>query len=443
MPQHPTTWFKIQFEGGEIATFRSSALIPLDGLGKPLPGFGVEAKAAAASQRAANSAAPAQYPDDADSISTPPDVPSRRVLREHSGFQNYAVDIEIANLGRSTQRPRSLSIEPYGRGMTTGFRQYDNDANNPMFTTKTTEAERKIFNDFVEVAYASAYVPDCAQNTHDNGLLEHRALSSDGACTECRERKWRASFVGVGGGICWNQKCITSPIFGRMRSFSDPYNINISNNESNMSNVVSGSSTARDYMATAQNLVAAAAAAGGGGAKRHLSASVSVPVPIRVPHSAAMPGYVEKAHPVSPLESFGSKGTVRSVDSMASAHHSAFDVHRGRGAMPRVISSSSTSSVSSNSNSSSDMITDHRSTNSLHQLHQQQQQQDLSHTPGASDWEMGGKVVYATAQPRTRSRLPLLLLPLPPPHCMLHLHQATVRLLSASRNRVPTRQRLM
>ena len=230
-----------------------------------------------------------------------------------------------------------------------------------------------------------------------HGLLEHRALSSDGACTECRERKWRASFVGVGGGICWNQKCITSPIFGRMRSFSDPYNINISNNESNMSNVVSGSSTARDYMTTAQNLVAAAAAAGGGGAKRHLSASVSVPVPIRVPHSAAMPGYVEKAHPVSPLESFGSKGTVRSVDSMASAHHSAFDVHRGRGAMPRVISSSSTSSVSSNSNSSSDMITDHRSTNSLHQLHQQQQQQDLSHTPGASDWEMGGKVVYATA----------------------------------------------
>lgn len=39
MPVHPTTWFKIAFADGEVATFRSSALIPLDTNGKPLSGY--------------------------------------------------------------------------------------------------------------------------------------------------------------------------------------------------------------------------------------------------------------------------------------------------------------------------------------------------------------------------------------------------------------------
>jgi hypothetical protein len=39
MPVHPTTWFKIAFPDGEVATFRSSALIPLDANGKPLSGY--------------------------------------------------------------------------------------------------------------------------------------------------------------------------------------------------------------------------------------------------------------------------------------------------------------------------------------------------------------------------------------------------------------------
>ena len=168
MPQHPTTWFKIQFENGEIATFRSSALIPLDGLGNHLPGFGMENNLAAASKRKVKLST-SQYDHggiemhSGDNMDSEITVPARRALREHSGFQIYTLDSEIASLGSSTQRPRTTNSGRHGRSINTGFRQYDNESNNPRFSTKTTEAERRAFNDFVEVAHASAYVPGLCQ----------------------------------------------------------------------------------------------------------------------------------------------------------------------------------------------------------------------------------------------------------------------------------------
>lgn len=366
MPQHPTTWFKIQFEDGEIATFRSSALIPLDGLGKPLPGFSVENKQAVASQRKAKSASSgcnssnSERHGEDDTLSTPA-VPARRVLREHSGYQNYAMDSGTAYLGGSTQRPRSLSIGTYGRGMSTGFRQYDKEINNPRLAATTTEAERKIFNDFVEVAFASAYVPDCAQNTHGNGLLAHRALSSDGKCVECGRGKWRAS--PLGGGICWNQRCATSPLFGRARSVSDP---------DTTPSLGNSSATTSDYITVAQN--AAYLAPTG-----HTTVEAHTPAQWRPPST-----YHDMTHPVSPNGM--STSHLAETEAQTSATHVAYLENRG---MPRVVSSSSTSSECSSSGSNST-------------LNGMQQQLENTHndtasgaSSTASDWDVGGRVAHA------------------------------------------------
>ena len=68
-----------------------------------------------------------------------------------------------SSISRSTSRSSSVGT----RGISTGFRSnFYSSASNPRFTSKSTEAERKLFNDFVELAYASACT-NCADNTMD------------------------------------------------------------------------------------------------------------------------------------------------------------------------------------------------------------------------------------------------------------------------------------
>lgn len=217
MPVHPTTWFKVQFPSGEIATFRSSALIPLDANGAPIPGFGHENRVTASYYRQESKGTPSGHVGDRDDtdMGTPHGGSSRRVLREHSGhYLNSSADNDMST-GRSS-RPRSSSLGPAGRGISTGFRSGFYSNANPRFTSKATEAERKIFNDFVELAYASAYVPDCADNTHGQGVIAYKPLSNEGPCTDCGIRRWRAGTVG--GGFCWNQYCVSSPIYGKAKN---------------------------------------------------------------------------------------------------------------------------------------------------------------------------------------------------------------------------------
>ena len=213
MPVHPTTWFKVQFPSGEIATFRSSALIPLDANGAPMPGFAQENRSTSSHHRQSKGTYYGLSEDpNGTEVETPRGGSSRRVLREHSShYLNNSFDND-SSISRSTSRSSSVGT----RGISTGFRSnFYSSASNPRFTSKSTEAERKLFNDFVELAYASAYVPDCADNTHGQGVLAHKALSKEGPCPHCGIRRWRAG--AVGDGFCWNHHCVRSPIYGRAK----------------------------------------------------------------------------------------------------------------------------------------------------------------------------------------------------------------------------------
>ena len=212
MPVHPTTWFKVQFPSGEIATFRSSALIPLDINGAPIPGFGAENRASSAAYRQ-DSKGISSISGERDDVETIYGSGNRRVLREHSGhYLNSTMDQDHST-SRSS-RPRSSSLGPGGRAVSTGFRSnFYTNASNSRFTSKATEADRKIFNDFVEVAYASAYVPDCAHNTHGQGVIATKQLANEGPCDKCGIRRVRAG--SVAGGFCWNSYCPSSPLYGR------------------------------------------------------------------------------------------------------------------------------------------------------------------------------------------------------------------------------------
>jgi hypothetical protein len=124
-----------------------------------------------------------------------------------------SVDKEV---GITRERSRRNSKSFLGNDNDSCFfqRYRSNSGDNGMINTylsKCTAQERKLFDDFVEVAFACAYVPECARKTHCYGLLANNHSSDLGLCCVCGDIVWRGGFVGQ--GFCWNDLCSTSPIY--------------------------------------------------------------------------------------------------------------------------------------------------------------------------------------------------------------------------------------
>ena len=217
-----------------MATFRSSALIPLGEDDKPLPGFEESGRSETQIEKKRSPIVPA--------VKSVREVKDPRRTTRKPAVSSIQKPSYAAAPGPNKLRTRTISMDSNftqnsnysnfndfnaydGMYDNTGFsdafypdeQMYNySSASDQLLGSSASDVEKKVFDNLVETAYASAYIELCATNTHKIGVLSHRPLFDSGSCQCCGQQRLRATPTDRNQsvkGICWNARCESSPLF--------------------------------------------------------------------------------------------------------------------------------------------------------------------------------------------------------------------------------------